>query len=225
MISLRTGSYNLYVLDPSLDQILKYAPTLDGNQFLSSDDYLSTPDESVADYLRLYVDSNVYTLTPNERGQAHVRPPPGPAPRDPARRRRHPSGPPVPPHRRHGQSGGRLYVYDEKWNRILVFLKSDGSYVDQWSTKGVLPSMADMRGMYVSQPPTQKGQSKPPPARVVWATPQGIYRSQLTPVPSTPSRRPPRRRTRTPDPEADQEAQGHQEARLRHRERAACPRM
>ncbi len=180
MISLRTGSYNLYVLDPSLDQILKYAPTLEGNQFLTPTEYLSTPDESVADYLRLYVDSNVYTLTPNDvvkhtsgRPQdLHLETPPDDGDIRPGHQYRLIDGT--------GQSGGRLYVYDEKWNRILVFLKSDGSYVDQWSTKGVLPSMADMRGMYVSQPPTQKGQSKPPPARVVWATPQGIYRSQLT---------------------------------------------
>ena len=31
---------------------------------------------------------------------------------------------------------GKLYVYDEKWDRILVFLKSDGGYLSQWSTRG-----------------------------------------------------------------------------------------
>ena len=62
-------------------------------------------------------------------------------------------------------------MYDEKWDRILVFLKSDGSYVEQWSTKGAgLPSMADIRGMYVTQPSPSKGQT--PPARLTWATPE-----------------------------------------------------
>jgi hypothetical protein len=179
LVSNYTGAYNLYVLDPSLDKILRYQPTLDGNQFLKPDDYLSTPDESVQDYLRLYVDKNVYTLTPQNVVQ-HItgRPqdlkletPPDDGDIRPGHTYRLIDG---------TQAGGKLYIYDEEWQRILVFLKSDGSFVEQWSTKGKLPSMADMRGMYVSQPPTRKGQT--PAARVVWATPQGIYSSQLTPV-------------------------------------------
>ena len=41
MVSLSRGTYNMYVLDPSLDQILRYTPTLDGGQFQGPDDYLA----------------------------------------------------------------------------------------------------------------------------------------------------------------------------------------
>ena len=74
---------------------------------------------------------------------------------------------------------GRLYVYDQEWGRILVFLKSDGSYISQWSTRGSQPSMQDMRGMYVTQ---QGSAQNPKAAQVTWATPRGIFKSTLTPV-------------------------------------------
>ena len=181
-VSALRGTYNLYVLDPSLDQILKYSPTLDGNQFSSAvDNYLSTADESVADYLRLYVDSYVYTLTASNvvkhssgRPQSYsLATPPDDGDLRPGHTYRLIDGTGLP-------ASGRLYVYDEKWDRILVFLKSDGSYVEQWSTKGAgLPSMADIRGMFVTQPATQRGQSQAPGARVTWATPDGIFKSTL----------------------------------------------
>ena len=76
-----------------------------------------------------------------------------------------------------GTGPGRLFVYDEQWGRILVFLKTDGSYVQQWTTSGPLPPMEDVRGMYV----TQGGSAQKPRTPVVtWATPNGIYRSTLT---------------------------------------------
>ena len=183
LVSLRQGSYNLYVLDPSLDQILKYAPTLDGNQFLVPDDYLSTPDEHVADYIRLYVDRDVYTLT-----SSNVVKHSGGRPQSFSLANPPDDGDLRPGHQYKLIDGvglvasGRLYVYDKKWGRILVFAKSDGAFIEQWSTTGALPSMADVRGMYVTQPATSKGQSKAPAARVTWATNDGIFKSQLTAV-------------------------------------------
>jgi hypothetical protein len=186
LVSASRGSYNLYVLDPSLDQILKYAPTQDGNQFMNPENYLSTPDESVADYIRLYVSPpDVFTLTKsnvvrhfNGRPQdLSLETPPDNGDLRPGHQYRLIDGTTT------GGTVKKLYIYDEKWDRILVFLRSDGSYVEQWSTKGAgLPSMADMRGMYVTQPSTQKGQPAAPPARVTWATPEGIFKSSLTPV-------------------------------------------
>ncbi len=40
--------------------------------------------------------------------------------------------------------------------------------------------MTDIRGMYVTQPSASKGQT--PPARLTSATPNGIFKSSLTPV-------------------------------------------
>ena len=83
--------------------------------------------------------------------------------------------------------------------------------------------MADMRGMYVTQPSTQRGQSKAPPARVTWATHDGIFKSSLTPVVvNAPAASP--EPGATDDTRADPDAQAHEEARLRQQEHAACPR-
>ena len=73
-------------------------------------------------------------------------------------------------------------MYDQQWGRILVFAKSDGSYLNQWSTRGSQASMQDIRGMYVTQ---QGSPQNPKAAQVTWATPHGIFKSTLTPVAAT----------------------------------------
>lgn len=167
--------YNVYVLDPDIDQILKYAPTLDGNRFDAPTNYLVTKDESVADYLQLYIgDGNLYTLSQDNvvkhssgrRLDWRLDDPPDSRDLRPGHRYRHIDG----------TGPGRLYVYDEQWGRILVFLKSDGTYLEQWKTAGRQPPMEDIRGMWVTQSGTAQA---PKAAQVTWATPHGIYRSTL----------------------------------------------
>jgi len=175
IVNANAGTYNVYVLDPNLDQILKYAPTLDGGRFDAPTNYLVTKDETVADYLKLYIDNNLYTLTP-ENAVKHsagkkvdweLDDPPDSQDLRPGHRYRLIDGT--------GPSG-YLYVYDQEWGRILVFLKSDGSYVQQWATSGPQPSMVDIRGMYA----TQSGSiQRPGVPQVVFATPEGIYRIKL----------------------------------------------
>lgn len=175
VVSNSQGTYNVYVLDPDIDQILKYAPTLDGGRFDAPDPYLVTKDESVADYVRLFIDGNLYTLT-TENAVKHTSgrrvdwdldDPPDSRDLRPGHRYRLIDG----------TGPGRLFLYDEEWGRILVFLKSDGSYVQQWATGGSQPSMQDVRGMYVTQGGSAQAPKTP---QVVWATPHGIFRSTLT---------------------------------------------
>ncbi len=169
------GVYNLYVLDPDSDQIHKYPPTLDGSRFAEPENYLVTANESVADYLRLFIDGNLYTLTPDNvvkhtsgrKVDMRLDDPPDADDLRPGHRYRLIDG----------TGPGRLFVYDEQWGRILVFLKSDGSYVEQWATSGPLPPMEDVRGMYVTQGGTAQSPKTPV---IIWATPKGIYRSTLT---------------------------------------------
>ncbi|MET0772340.1 MAG: hypothetical protein ABWZ82_04590 [Candidatus Limnocylindrales bacterium] len=169
------GVYNLYVLDPDSDQIHKYPPTLDGSRFAEPENYLVTANESVADYVKLFIDGSLYTLTPDNvvkhssgrKVDMRLDDPPDADDLRPGHRYRLIDG----------TSPGRLFIYDEQWGRILVFLKTDGSYLEQWTTSGPLPSMEDVRGMYV----TQGGNAQKPKTPVVtWATPNGIYESRLT---------------------------------------------
>jgi hypothetical protein len=173
--SYNSGTYNVYVLDPDSDQIHKYPPTLDGSRFDEPENYLVTANESVADYVRLYIgDGNLYTLTPDNVVKHNA------GRKLDMRLDEPPDSDDLRPGHRYrlidGTRFDRLFVYDELWGRILVFTKSDGTYIEQWATRGPLPPMDDVRGMYV----TQSGTAQEPKAPVViWATPQGIYRSTL----------------------------------------------
>jgi len=71
-------------------------------------------------------------------------------------------------------AGGRLYLYDAVWDRLVVFDKATGDYVGQWLAPADGPSMKDMRGFYI-QP-----KSKQRPETLVWLTPEGLYRAALT---------------------------------------------
>jgi hypothetical protein len=176
-LTLAGGSYNVYVLDPDSDQILKYAPTLDGSRFDAPQNYLVTKDESVADYVKLFIDNNLYTLTPDNAIKHNGGRKVDWALDDPPD-----DGDLRPDHRYRlidGTGPGKLFVYDEQWGRILVFNKSDGSYVEQWATRGSQPSMEDVRGIYASQGGSAQTPKTP---QITWATPQGIYRSTLSPT-------------------------------------------
>jgi hypothetical protein len=75
-------------------------------------------------------------------------------------------------------AGGRLYLYDAVWDRLVVFDKVTGDYVGQWVTGPDGPSMEDMRGFYVVPKTKQR------PEAIVWLTPEGVFRAELT-MPST----------------------------------------
>ena len=70
--------------------------------------------------------------------------------------------------------GGRLFLYDSVWDRLVVFDKATGDYLGQWAPGPDGPSMEDMRGFYVVPKTKQK------PEAVVWLTPEGLYRAALT---------------------------------------------
>jgi len=74
-------------------------------------------------------------------------------------------------------SGGRIYLYDSVWDRVIGFGKEDGSYVGQWVPAPGDPQMEDVRGMYVI--PGKKTKKRRDPDTLVWITPEGLYESVL----------------------------------------------
>ncbi len=194
------GAYNLYVLDPAQTNILRYAPAADPNLFDAPEGYLSVAGEDLGSFLKLYVDGNLYALTTDnvvQHRSGHAQDMSLQTPPDNGDIRKG--------HRYtliDGTStGGRLYIYDSQWDRILVFLKGGGSYVDQWVTTGDMPSMADVRAIWVTQPAGGQNQSAKP-ARLIWATPEGIFRSDLTPIDPAEVEATPTPNEPTPTPEA-----------------------
>ncbi|MFN8619589.1 MAG: hypothetical protein U0869_02425 [Chloroflexota bacterium] len=165
--------YYLYIVDPSENQILRYSPELGGAGFSEVSDYLATDNENVSSFVDLIESlGSIMTLTKDNLI-------------------RHYGGrvqdfkletPPDDRDMRPGHSyrfvqeiDEKLYVYDVKWNRVLVFNRADGSYVEQWQTTGKVPPMQDLRGMYLVPSSTKKDA----PPVLVWLSPDGLFQSTL----------------------------------------------
>jgi hypothetical protein len=174
------GSYRLYVVEPSGDQIVRYQQSFDGTEFLEPDDYLATPTSDVAGYRDLYMDFDVYALLP-ETVQRYISGHPdsgfvlGTPPTSPTGQ--------VPDYRLIDGSGratslGRLYLYDAASARIVGFSKVDGRHLGTWVAGA--GEMDDIGGMFVIEGGTNEKVTQRRDDTIVWVTPEGVYRAVLT---------------------------------------------
>ncbi len=179
------GLYRLYVPYPPTGQILRYDPTADGGGFSAPNPYFVSEGEDVSSFRQLLVDGDVYAVTSEQvlryfngrRSGFDIPEPPD-------------SGDIRPGHDYQliGATGsrgvGNIYVWDAEHGRILVFDKTDGTYVGQFvSAPGAAP-LDDVTGMYVIDP----GTSTAPPV-LMYVRPDGLYRLTLAEpnsIPSTP---------------------------------------
>ncbi len=144
-----TGLYNLYVIDPSEKQILRYAPASDGSGFPAAwTGYLTTP-QDVSRVTSMYIDGDMYLadagiVTRFVQGRSVS-----------WRLAELPDGVvrPAPAHRLLASPGGRgegvLYTYDPGSDRIVAFDKASGRYLEQYRIAAGGPDWADLRGFYV----------------------------------------------------------------------------
>jgi LysM repeat protein len=143
------GQYNLYVVVPSVNQIFKYPPALDGSMY---------PKEGRANYLSvgqdvsrvddMYVDGNIYLvdggkITKYELGQAVS----GWSPADP--------GGQTPYYTRlaadnPAQDQGNFYAYDRANKRVVAFSEKDGAFVGQYMVPAGTPWFTALTGMFVT---------------------------------------------------------------------------
>ncbi len=168
-----TGLYNFYVVDPSAQQILAYAPAADGSGFPAAPSgRLATarPVDAVTD---LFIDGDIWVAD----GGTIVRFAGGKAegwtaaePGDVALR-------PAPSYRRITSGGarreGRLYAWDPVSERVIALRKSDGSFIEQYRLTDGATDWSDIRGWYV-----EAGIDDGPDA-LVWITAQGLRRALL----------------------------------------------
>jgi hypothetical protein len=181
LVNRNDNVYNLYVADPSANQIHRYQGTLDGRGFADVTDYLATDNEDVSSFRDLYVDSSIYTLTSDnvirhyaQRIQEYeLETPPDDADLRPGHDYRFIGESDEGTEGETQQGDDKFFVYDAKWKRIVVFNQLSGEYVEQWSTVGSTPPMTDVRGMYIIEGNRQN------PNTVVWLTPRGLYVSPL----------------------------------------------
>jgi hypothetical protein len=171
------GLYNLYVTDPSEQQIRAYSPAADGSGFPAAPTaWLAT----ARDLTRLgstYVDGDVFAID----GGTVVRFVSGRddgwnpgAPQDLLLR-------PAPAYTLVAGAGerrvGNVYAFDKPNARIVALDKTDGAYRGQYRLAGGAQDWSDLRAMYIIA-----GIEEGPPT-VVWLSKNGVHQAVLEAVP------------------------------------------
>ena len=144
-----TGLYNLYVVDPSEQQVLRFSPAEDGSGYpQAATGYLTTP-QDVSKVTSIYIDGEVYLVDDGviERFVSGRSGDWGPkAPPDALLR-------PAPTYRLVTSPGdrgeGTMYGYDVTSDRIVAFDKATGRYQAQYRIAGGESDWADVLGFYV----------------------------------------------------------------------------
>ena len=170
------GLYNFYVVDPSAEQILAYAPAADGSGFPAAPSGRLAHTRPMAAVDDLFIDGDIFVVDGGQlvrfaggREEGWAAAPPGDTVLRPAPAYRRLTSGPV-------RREGRLYAWDPANARVVALRKSDGGYVEQYRLSGGAPDWADMRGWFVE--PGLEGQ----PDSLVWITATGLRRAILETV-------------------------------------------
>ena len=174
------GLYNLYIVDPSEQEILAYTPAADGSGFPAAPSKRLTTPRPVDGVTSLYIDGDIWiadagailrVVGGTTADWVAAKPPDGLLRAAPAytvvtsgSERR----------------SGRLYGYDPSNERIVAFLKATGEYVEQYRLAGGADDWADSRGWYV-----EPGIADAPDT-IVWITASAVRRAVLERVTSAP---------------------------------------
>jgi len=174
------GLYNFYIVDPSAQEILAYAPAADGAGFPGAPSKRLTAPRPVDKVTSLYIDGDIWiadagailrVIGGTTDGWQQGALPDGalrPAPVVTAIM----SG--------SDRRAGRIYGYDPANARLIGYLKANGSFAAQYRLGGGSTEWAAARGWYV-----EPGIADAPDA-VVWITSAGIFRAVLEPATSAP---------------------------------------
>ncbi len=188
--------YNLYVLDPSEQQILRYTMLADGSSYPAvATRYLTTP-QDVTRVTSMYIDGEVYLadaglverFVGGRTGEWSLAAP-GDDTLRPTRRYTLIDSPD--PRRQ-----GTLYVFDAANGRVMAFDKLTGAYQAQYRPAGGSPAWNHLRDFYVV--PRSPGQA---PA-IFWIDGNTLGTAVLEQVPGRRRREPAPRRARRASPKA-----------------------
>ena len=180
------GLYNLYVVDPSEQNILAYSPASDGSGFPVNAQNRLAVARDVSKVTDLMIDGDIFVAD----GGAIVRFVGGKS-----------EGWQIQPAGFTGdtQDGdtllrtapdyaliasgtdkrtGLLYAWDRDNPRVVAIDKAKGTFVEQYRLAGANPAWADVRGMYVVP-----GAAPEAPTTLIWATKDGVMSAVLERVP------------------------------------------
>ena len=174
------GLANLYVVDPSEQQIRVYFAALDGSGFpAKATGWLATA-RDVGRMSAVYIDGDMFVIEGGvlERFASGKSDGWEPGELPDGLLREQPSASLVA-----GQGDrreGTVFTYDREYARLVEYEKSSGNYLRQYRLAGDADGWADMRGMYVV-PGVEDG-----PPRVFWISATAFHQTVLEPVVSGP---------------------------------------
>jgi hypothetical protein len=168
------GLYNLYVVDPSEEQIIYYTAAQDGGGYPADHVDRLAVARDVSQVDDLYIDGDIFITDDGSiirfvDGRAEgweTDPPPDGLLRDAPSYSLITSGA--------EKRLGWIYAYDRENARIVALDKANGEYREQYRLAGGSDGWEDLRGMYVVLSSEEDG-----PATLVWATRDGVYSSIL----------------------------------------------
>jgi len=170
------GLYNLYIVDPSEQQIRAYPPAADGTGFPAKAMPWLTTARDVSHISSTFVDGDIFVADGGQLlrfvgGKAE-----GWDPKEPKDTSLRPA--PVFSLLASGTARreGEIYGFDKPNGRVIAFSKVDGSFKGQYRLAGGKTDWTDLRAMYVvaaagGQPPT-----------LVWMDRDGVNQALLVPV-------------------------------------------
>ena len=151
------GLYNLYVVDPSGQQVLVYTPAADGSGYPGTPTGRLSTAQVVDNVDAMLIDGDIYFA---QGGAARrVVPQSDWKPADIGDQIIHPTTRFTLLSTYDAKGAGLIYGYDAASGRIVAYQKADGSFVAQYRLANGDPSWGNLRGFYVvpgpaSAPPT-----------------------------------------------------------------------
>jgi hypothetical protein len=171
--------YNLYVVDPSEQQIRAYTPASDGSGFpAKATGWLATA-RAVDRMTAMYIDGDIFIteggiLERFTRGKSD-----GWDAESPGDELLRPSSDLVLVGGRGDQRDGVVYAFDRRHDRVLAYDKGSGDYVGQYRLAGGAEGWSDLRGFYIVP-----GIEEAPPT-LVWLGADRVQQAVLEAVPDT----------------------------------------
>jgi hypothetical protein len=165
--------YNLYVVDPSEQQILAYSPAADGSGFPTSPTPRLSAPRDLGSVTDMYIDGDIWIVDGGQilrlvGGKAEGWEAGAPGDKvlrgDPAYRLMASGSP---------RREGTIYAFDPTNQRVVALSKVNGTYLQQFRLAGGADSWSDLRGWYVE--PGVGGE----PDALIWIDKGGLHRAIL----------------------------------------------
>jgi hypothetical protein len=187
---ISTGQYNLYIVDPSEQNILAYSPDRDGSGFHSAGQPRLTVARDVSKITDLVIDGDIFaadggTLVRFVGGKSEgwTIQPPGVAsfaPQGDILLREAPQYTLIAS--ASDKRTGLLYAWDQANGRVVAFDKAKGTFFAQYRLAGGSPALNDVRGMFVVLGPATGA-----PTTLYWATKDSVMSAVLEAVSDGPA--------------------------------------